>query len=316
LSLPATAPHPSRSGLAYGLIAYGLWGLVPIYFKALGNVRPIEVLANRIVWSAIFLALLLTGLRRWPEMMRCLRSRTLALLLLASSVLLSVNWFVYIYGVATDRIMQTSLGYYMTPLVSVLLGMAFYGERLRLGQWAALALGVLGVLYLAIDGGEWPWIALCLALSFGLYGLLRKKVAVDTLTGLSLETAALLPAAVVALAWWGRDGTLALGHVNRTTDVLLASSGAVTAVPLLCFGLAARRLRLSTLAFLQYISPSLQFLQAALFFDEPFTPVRQVSFGLIWVALAVYSFDSLRAYRRRASAEPALATLGESARVK
>ena len=177
-------------------------------------------------------------------------------------------------------------------------------------------MGVLGVLYLAIDGGEWPWIALCLALSFGLYGLLRKKVAVDTLTGLSLETAALLPAAVVALAWWGRDGTLALGHVNRTTDVLLASSGAVTAVPLLCFGLAARRLRLSTLAFLQYISPSLQFLQAALFFDEPFTPVRQVSFGLIWVALAVYSFDSLRAYRRRASAEPALATLGESARVK
>jgi chloramphenicol-sensitive protein RarD len=294
-----TAAHPSRGGLVYGLIAYGLWGLVPVYFKALGHVRPVEILANRIVWSVLFLVLLLTVLRRWPDLVRSLRSRSLLLLLLASSVLLAVNWFIYIYGVATDRIMQTSLGYYVTPMVSVLLGMVFYGERLRLGQWAAMGLAASGVLYLAIDGKEWPWVALCLALSFGLYGLLRKKAVVDTLTGLSLETAALLPVALAALVWWGLDGSLALGHVGRTTDALLASSGAITAVPLLCFGLAARRLSLSTLGFLQYISPSVQFLQAALLFDEPFTPARQVSFGLIWAALAVYSIDSLRAYRKK-----------------
>jgi chloramphenicol-sensitive protein RarD len=296
---PSPAPHPSRGGLVYGLLAYGLWGLVPVYFKALGHVRPVEILANRIVWSVLFLALLLTVLRRWPDLVRALRSRGLVLLLLASSVLLSVNWFVYIYGVATDRIMQTSLGYYVTPMVTVLLGMVFYRERMRPWQWAAMALATAGVLYLALDGGEWPWVALLLALSFGLYGLLRKKAVVDTLTALSVETAALLPAAVAALVWWDHDGRLALGHVDQATDLLLMSSGAITVVPLLCFGLAARRLRLSTLGFLQYISPSLQFLQAALFFDEPFPRARQVSFGLIWAALAVYSVDSLRAFREK-----------------
>jgi chloramphenicol-sensitive protein RarD len=293
-----------------------MWGLVPVYFKSLGHVRPIEVLANRIVWSVAFLALLLTVLRRWPDLFRCLRSRPLMSLLIASSLLNGVNWFVYIYAVATDRIMQTSLGYYVTPLVSVLLGMVFFGERLRRGQWAALTLATFGVLYLAFDGGELPWIALCLALSFGVYGLVRKKAAVDSLTGLTVETGVLLPAAVAALAWWGYDGSLALGHLGRPTDLLLASSGVVTAVPLLCFGLAARRLRLSTLGFLQYIAPSLQFLQAALFFDEPFPPARQVSFGLIWTALAIYSVDSVLAYRKRAAAEPALATAEESATVR
>lgn len=214
MSPPATAHHPSRSGLVYGLLAYGLWGLAPVYFKSLGHVRPIEVLANRIVWSVAFLALLLTVLRRWPDLFRCLRSRPLMSLLIASSLLNGVNWFVYIYAVATDRIMQTSLGYYVTPLLSVLLGMVFFGERLRRGQWAALALAALGVLYLALDGGELPWIALCLALSFGVYGLVRKKAAVDSLTGLTVETSVLLPAAVAALAWWGCDGSLALGHVG------------------------------------------------------------------------------------------------------
>ncbi len=316
MSPASTDPQSSRGGLASGLVAYILWGLVPIYFKALGDVRPIEILANRVLWSVVFLALLLTVVRGWPDLLRCLRSRALVPLLLTSSVLIAANWFVYIYAVATDRIMQTSLGYYVTPLVSVLLGMVFYGERLRPWQWAALALAVAGVLYLALDGGEWPWIALCLALSFGLYGLLRKKAAVSTLTGLSLETAALLPAAIAALAWWGHEGTLALGHIDRRTDALLAASGAITAVPLLFFGLAARRLRLSTLGFLQYIAPSLQFLQAALFFDEPFTPARQVSFGLIWAALAIYSVDSVLAYRRRTTEEPALEAADESARVK
>jgi chloramphenicol-sensitive protein RarD len=314
---PAPSAHPSRSGLVYGLLAYGLWGLAPVYFKSLGHVRPVEVLAQRIIWSVVFLALLLTVRRRWPDLLRCLRSRSLVLLLVASSVLLAVNWFGYIYGVATDRITQTSLGYYVTPLVSVLFGTAFFGERLRRAQWAALALASGGVLYLAVDGREWPWIALCLALSFGLYGLLRKKAVVDALTGLTVETLALLPASLAVVAWQACDGTLALGHVDRRTDVLLLSAGVVTAVPLLCFGLAARRLRLSTLGFLQYIAPSLQLLQAVLFYNEPFTPPRQVSFGLIWTALVIFSVDSALAYRRRrATAEPALAAAEESARVR
>jgi chloramphenicol-sensitive protein RarD len=319
VSPPAPEQSHSRSGLTYGLLAYGLWGLVPAYFKALGHVRPIEVLANRIVWSVVFLALLITVRRRWPDLVRCLRSPGLLRLLVASSLLNGVNWFVYIYAVATGRIMQTSLGYYVTPLVNVLLGMLFFGERLRPWQWVALALAVGGVFYLALGDTDWPWIAACLALSFGLYGLVRKKAAVDTVTGLTVETALLLPAAFAVLAapgWWSPDGNIALAHIDRRTDVLLASSGAVTAVPLLCFGLAARRLRLSTLAFLQFIAPSLQFLQAALFFDERFTPARQVSFGLIWTAIAVYSVDSVRAYRRRAAGESALAAAGGSARVR
>jgi chloramphenicol-sensitive protein RarD len=287
---------------------------VPAYFKALGNIPPIEILANRILWSVVFLALLITARRRWPDLARCLRSPGLLRLLIASSLLNGANWFVYIYAVATGRIMQTSLGYYVTPLVSVLLGMLVFGERLRRWQWASLALAACGVLYLALDGGEWPWIAACLALSFGLYGLLRKKAAVDTVTGLTVETALLLPAALAMLAapaWWADGGRLSLGNIDRRTDLLLASSGAVTAVPLLCFGLAARRLRLSTLGILQYIAPSLQFLQAALFFDERFTPARQVSFGLIWTALAIYTFDSVRAYRARVRAEFALAPPGD-----
>jgi chloramphenicol-sensitive protein RarD len=316
VTFPATVPQHARGGLVYGLLAYGLWGLVPAYFKALGHVRPAEVLANRIIWSVVFLALLVTVLRRWQLLARCLRTRGLVLLLVASSLLNGLNWFVYIYAVATQRIMQTSLGYYVTPLVSVLLGMVFFGERLRRWQAAALSLATCGVLYLALDGGEWPWIALCLALSFGTYGLLRKKAAVDALTGLAVETTVLLPAALAAVAWWARDGSLALGHLDRTTDALLASSGAVTAIPLLCFGLAARRLRLSTLGFLQYIAPSLQFLQAVLFFGESFTPPRQVSFGLIWAALALYSIDSALAYRRGAVAEVALDADAESATVK
>jgi chloramphenicol-sensitive protein RarD len=293
-----------------------MWGLVPVYFKSLGHVRPIEVLANRITWSVVFLALLITVRRRWPDLVRSLHSPGLLRLLIASSLLNGVNSFCYIYGVATDRITQTSLGYYITPLVNVLLGMIFFGERLRAGQWAALVAATSGVLYLALDGGEWPWIALCIALSFGLYGLVRKKAVVDTITGQTVETTLLLPAALGAMAWWAHDGSLALGHVNGTTDILLASSGAVTAIPLLCFGLAARRLRMSTLAFLQFIAPSLQLLQAVLFFDEPFAPARRVSFGLIWTALVIYSVDSMLAYRRRVTVQPALASAEESARVR
>lgn len=288
---------PPRSGLVYGLIAYGLWGLVPAYFKALGGVPPIEILAHRIVWSVLFLGLVITVRRRWPDLVSALRRPRLLAALAVSSALIAVNWLVYIYGVATDRIVHTSLGYYITPLVNVLFGLLFFRERMRLGQWLALGLAALGVLVLVVAAGELPWIALSLAGSFGLYALVRKVALVESLIGLTVETLFLLPAALLALAVWGTQGTLAWGTLGRTTDLLLASAGVVTAVPLICFGIAARRLSMSTLGFLQYTAPSLQFLQAVLLFGEPFTRERIVSFAFIWAALALYSIDSLRAYR-------------------
>ncbi len=302
MNTPA-GPPLSRDGLLYGLAAYGLWGLVPVYFKAVAHVSPFEVLAHRVVWSVVFLAAVVTLLRRWPDLGRCLRRPRLMTALFVSAVLIAVNWLVYIHGVGTGRIVHTSLGYYITPLVNVLLGLLVFRERMRPTQWAALGLATAGVLILVFAAGELPWIALCIAASFGLYGLVRKKAAVDSLVGLTVETLVLLPAALVALAFWASVGTLAWGTADRTTDLLLASSGVVTAVPLLCFGRAARRLPLSTLGFLQYLAPSLQFLQAVFLYDEPFTRERLVSFGCIWTALVLYSLDSALAFRRRA--EPA-----------
>lgn len=301
MNRPASAP---RHGLLYGLAAYGLWGLVPAYFKALGGVPPLEILAHRVAWSVVFLGLVVTALRRWPDLLRCLRRPRLMAALGLSAVLITANWLVYIYGVATGRIVHTSLGYYITPLANVLFGLLVFGERLRAGQWAALALATTGVLVLVVAAGELPWIALCLPVSFGLYALVRKKAPVDSLLGLTIETALLLPAALAALAYWAWSGALSWGAAGRATDALLASSGVVTAVPLLCFGAAARRLSMSTLGFLQYTAPSLQFLQAVLFFGEPFTRGRAVSFGFIWAALAVYSLDSALAYRRAGESRP------------
>ena len=289
----------SQKGLLYGLAAYGLWGLVPLYFKALARVPPAEVLAHRIIWSVVFLAALVSLGGRWPELVRCLRSGKILAALLTSTLLIAVNWFVFIYGVASGQLVEASLGYFINPLVSVLLGMAFLGERLRVGQLLALALAALGVVILAVATGRLPWIALTLATSFGLYGFVRKIIPVDGLTGLSVETTLLFPAAAGYLVYLGLAGEAAWGTIDRATDVLLPLSGVVTTVPLICFGQAARRLRLSTLGFLQYLSPSLAFLLAVGLFGEPFTPVQVTSFACIWTALALYSVDSVLGFRRR-----------------
>jgi chloramphenicol-sensitive protein RarD len=299
VSDPQSASH-NRGGLVYGLLAYGLWGLVPLYFKALGSVPPIQILAHRIVGSVVFLAVILTIRRRWPDLLRCLRSPKLLAMLAVSSVLIAVNWYVYIYGVSNNKVMQTSQGYYIVPFINVLLGVLIFRERLRLWQWAAVGLAGVGVLIPVLSLGEFPWIALGVATSFGLYGLVRKVAVVDSLIGLSIETLFLTPVAVTALGYWRHDGSLMFASGDSVTDGLLMSAGVVTAIPLLCFGLAARRLRMSTLAFLQYLAPSLQFLQAALFLDERFTPIKAVSFGFIWTALAVFSLDSVLTLRRLA----------------
>jgi chloramphenicol-sensitive protein RarD len=279
----------SASGLTYGIAAYVLWGLMPLYFRAVRAVQPVELLAQRILWSVVLLAAVLTVFRRWDDLRATLAVRRTRMLLLASTLLLAVNWFVYIYGVATERIVQCSLGYFINPLLNVLLGMIFFREQLRLSRWLALLLAGAGVIYLMAALGEVPWIAFTLACSFSMYGLIRKVVPVDAFIGLMVETLFLLPPSVVFLAWWMQRSDSAFGRMSGQIDMLLVASGVVTTAPLLCFGAAARRLRLSTLGFIQYLAPSLQFLLAVLLFGEPFRREQQISFGLIWAALLLAS---------------------------
>ena len=289
------------SGLFWGLGAYAFWGLTPLYFRALRTVAPLEVLAHRALWSAVLLVGVLSALGRWPDLARCLRSRRLTVLLMTSSLLLAVNWLVSIYAIASGHVLQASLGYFVNPLFTVLLGALVLRERLRWGQWAALALATAGLLYLVVALAELPWIALALAGSFSLYGLTRKLAAVDPLIGLSAETLAVLPGAAVFLGGTMLAGTASFGQgFGGQVDGLLLLSGAVTAVPLLLFGLAVRRLRLVTLGLLQYLTPSIQFLLALAVFGEAFAPAQQVSFGCIWAALLLFSVEAIVAQRRQA----------------
>lgn len=289
------APGDSRAGLIYGIAAYGLWGAMPVYFRALINVPAIEVLAHRVVWSAVLLLAIVTILGHWKHVAACLRDRRTRWLLLAGTVLIGINWYVFVYGVSIGQVVQNSLGYFINPLLNILIGVTLFGERLRPAQWVALALAGAGLVYLVVAQGQWPWIALWLACSFATYGLIRKVAPVDTLLALTVETLLLTPAAAAALAVWYSRGELALGAMSWPIDALLLLSGAATTLPLFCFGQAARMVRMTTLGFLQYIAPTLQFLTAVLVFGEPFGPDRQVSFTLIWSALALVTLDALRA---------------------
>jgi chloramphenicol-sensitive protein RarD len=295
--------HEPHTGLAYGIAAYGLWGLMPFYFWAVRSVPPIEVLAHRIVWSLVLLVGVVVWLGRWGKVVCCLRTPRTRWLLAAGTLLLAINWYVYIYGVSIGQLVQNSLGYFITPLLNILLGVVFFRERLRPVQWLALALAAAGLVYLVAALGEWPWIAFTLGSSFALYGLIRKVVPVDTLVGLTVETLLLGPAALVAVVWWAWTVQGAMGAQGLTIDLLLLASGVVTAVPLFCFGQAARQLRLSTLGFLQYLGPSIQFLLAVLIFGESFLPAQQVSFPLIWSALLLVSIQAALARRARPASD-------------
>jgi len=287
---------PSKHGILYGIAAYTSWGLFPLYFKAVAGVAPVEVLAHRALWSFAMLAVLVAFLGRWTELGRELRSGKLLAMLGLSTLLIAANWLVFIYAVTSGQVLQASLGYFINPLVNVLLGVVFLRERLRPYQTLSILLALVGVLVLAGFVGEVPWIALTLALTFASYGLMRKIMPVDGLVSLTVETLAMMPVALAYLVYLGttRQGAgTSLGTLG-----LLALSGPVTTVPLLFFGVAARRLRLSTLGIVQYVSPTLQFLLAVVAFGEPFSTAQIVSFGCIWTAIAIYTADSYRAVRQ------------------
>lgn len=285
-----------------GLGAYLTWGVLPLYFKAVAEVDPVEIVAHRIVWSLFFLAVLVSIRRRWAAIRAAFTAGRVLLTLTLTALLIAVNWLVYIYAVVSGHVLEGSLGYYLNPLVNVLLGVAVLKERLTRAQLFATLLAAAGVAVLAAGAGSGLWISLTLAGSFALYGFLRKVAPVDSLEGLSIETALLAPLALGWLVWLRQAGELGFGDFGREVDLLLMLGGAVTAIPLLLFTAAARRLPYSTLGFLQYIAPSIQFLLAVLAFGEPLTLPHMICFGAIWTALAVFSFEGVRTARRRAAA--------------
>ena len=297
--------------MLYGVAAYLLWGLFPLYWPLLEPAGPIEILAHRIVWSLLVVATVLAVTRNWAWVRPLLADRaTLARMALAA-VLISVNWATYIWGVNNDHVVETSLGYFINPIVTVLIGVVVLHERLRRVQWAAIGLGTIAVLVLAVDYGRPPWIALTLAFSFGTYGLLKKQVGatVGAVQSLTVETAVLFVPALTFLVVLDARGDGQLGHTGLGHGLLLASAGIATAVPLLFFASAARRIPLSTLGLLQYIAPVLQFLTGVLLYDEPMPASRWVGFVLVWAALAILTFDGLRQghrTRRDAREEAAL----------
>ncbi|NTV51149.1 MAG: EamA family transporter RarD [Geobacteraceae bacterium] len=294
--MPEKAVHKEEAaaGLGYGIMAYLIWGFFPVYFKALATVPPIQVVCHRIVWSVLFLWIIIGWRGKWRDLLDAFRNRKALALLIFSALLIATNWLVFIVAVGHAQVIQSSLGYFMTPFISVLLGVIFLQERLRRLQLVSLLLAAIGVLLLTIQHGQVPWVAIILALTFGSYGLVRKIVAVDSLTGLTVETLLLGPIALSYLIFVFWKGSNAFPVQGTQTSTLLALSGVATAVPLLLFASAARRLRLATIGFLQYITPTLHFLLAVLLYKEPFTHAHLASFLFIWSGLCFYSYDAYR----------------------
>ncbi|MCU1519263.1 MAG: hypothetical protein JWQ75_3984 [Pseudarthrobacter sp.] len=316
----AAAPGPkavdkeTTAGILFGFGAYGLWGLLPLYFFALLPAGAVEIVANRVVWSLLFCVLLVTATRSWHALANAFRNRSVFGALAIASALIAVNWLTYTYGVTTGQAVEASLGYFINPLVSVLLGVIVLKEKLRPLQWAAVGIGFVAVGVLTVSYGKLPWLALTLAFSFGLYGFVKKRVGpkVDAVTSLSVETMVLAPVAAATMVFLALNGTATLASRGPGHFWLLVASGVITAVPLLFFGAAARRLPLTTIGLLQYLAPVLQFIVALVVFQETMTPDRWIGFGVVWLALLVLTVDMLRtagknsAAKRRAGQAPAL----------
>jgi chloramphenicol-sensitive protein RarD len=285
------------TGVIYAVSAFLIWGISPIYWKALKSVPALEIILHRIVWSFFLLVPLIIIMRRWQEFILVFKNLRTLLILLFTAIIVGGNWLLYIWAVNSDHLLQASLGYYINPLVNVVLGMVFLKERLRPPQILAVVLATAGVLYLTFYYGEFPWIALALAISFGLYGLIRKIAPVGSLVGLSVETLLLSIPALVYIYHLDRLGQGSIFRVSLKLDLMLMGCSVVTALPLLFFTLGARRLYLSTMGLLQYIAPSCMFVLAVFLFREPFESAQVVTFILIWTALAIYSTDSVRYYR-------------------
>jgi chloramphenicol-sensitive protein RarD len=295
-----------RVGVGAGLGAYVLWGVFPLYFPLLEPAGGLEIVAHRVVWSLLFVALLLTVRRGWAQVRTTIADRRSLLVLAAASVLIAVNWLVYVYAVNSGHVIEASLGYFINPLVSVVLGVAVFRERLRRLQWVAVGIAVLAVVVLTVDYGRPPWIALALAVSFGLYGLMKKLVRVEAAPGLFVETAVVFLPAAVVLGVLGAHGNAAFGSAGVGNAFLLVSTGLATAVPLLLFAAAARRVPLSTVGLLQYVTPLMQLSIGVFVYDEPMPAARLAGFAIVWLALGVFTVDTLRQAHstRRGAAVP------------
>lgn len=290
-----SAPDQTRRGVALGLGAYLCWGFLPIYFKLLGHVLPTEVVAQRVLWSVLLLGVLIAVWRRGPKLVAALRNRQALAILALSALMIGGNWLLYIWAIGARHVLETSLGYFLNPLVNVLMGVLLLKEKLSRAQAIAVGLAAIGVGVLAV-GANGLWISLGLALSFATYGLLRKVAPVESLEGLAIETILLAPFAALYLWWLAGTGDLAFGG-DLATSTLLALGGIITAVPLLLFAAAARLLPYSMLGLLQYLAPTIQFLLAVLAFGEPLTSAHILCFLFIWAGLAVYAADGLRRAR-------------------
>ncbi len=288
-------------GVLYAALAYTAWGLLPIFFKQLSSVNAFEVVLHRMVWSLVFLLCVLAVLKRWAWLGQVARQPRVLLAFGVSALLLSANWSVYVWAVQNAHVLDASLGYFILPLVNVALGFVFLRERPRLGQWLAVAVAAAGVLWLTLQAGRLPWVALLLAATFGIYGLLRKLATLGALEGLTLETLLLFPLALGLLVWWAWHGQGALVQGDPSTLGWLLLAGPITAIPLLLFAAGARRIPMATLGILQYISPSLQMLLGVWLYGEAFEPARAIGFYLIWTALLLYSLDSFWQSRKQLS---------------
>jgi chloramphenicol-sensitive protein RarD len=286
----------ARTGYLFGIAAYLGWGLFPLYWKLLEPAGALEILAHRILWSLVLVAIVVTIGRRWGAIRALLRQRRRVGLIGLASALIAVNWGTYIYGVGSGRVVETSLGYFINPLVTVLLGVFVLGERLRAVQWVAIAVGGLAVGVLTIDYGHVPWLALTLALSFGLYGLVKKRLGVAAVDGLTVESGALALPALVYVIVLGGHGGATFGQDGVRTGLLILG-GAVTAIPLLLFAGAANRIPLSTIGLLQYLAPILQLGCGVLVFHEPMPLPRLAGFALVWLALGIFAGDGIRQVR-------------------
>lgn len=283
----------ARTGVLIGLAAYFMWGVFPVYFKWIASVAPLEVLGHRVVWAVPFGALIIIARRQWPEVKNALVDQTMLAWLALAAICISINWLIYIWAVQNDRIFETSLGYYINPLMYVAVGVALLGERLRKLQVVAVVLASFGVLFLAVSGGVFPWVALSLAGLFTAYGVIRKRIAIGAMPGLFVETLLLFPIAALWMVWLvaTRQASLTAGDGGLSTLLLLA--GPVTVLPLLFFAIAAKRVTLTTIGFMQFLAPTLQFF-TGLYYGERLTTAHLVCFGSIWAAVLFFSIDAFR----------------------
>ena len=298
MSEPPTQRSDSQAGIGFGVAAYLCWGFFPLYWPLLDPASSLEVLAHRFVWSMVFVLIGITLMRGWGRFLAIARDRRMMLILAAASSVIAINWGVFIYGVTNDHVVETSLGYFINPLVTVLLGVFVLKETLRPIQWFAVAIGASAVVVLTLDYGRLPWVALAVAGSFATYGFLKKKANLGAFDGLGMETAILTPVAIGYLLYLQSTSELAFGHEGPGNMALLMGTGIITAIPLLLFGAAATRLSLTTIGLLQYLGPFIQFILGLTVFDESMTSARWVGFVLVWLALVVFTTDGLINRRR------------------